>query len=453
MERKIDYSKVCFVIMPFGTKKVTIPKIKNILGVTITKEKTKEVDFDYIYREIFMPAISAVNLPEGGNLIARRADNEFYSGSISNTMFEFIEYSRMALADITGLNANVFYELGARHNSNSNGTAIFRLSDSIIPFDIEQMRAFPYKYNPFEEVDKSKKLITEVLENSLVHNVIDSPIYLALQKQQKNVDIQSLLIEAENALRNNDVRKVLQVYENIISIDPNNAVIRMKMGSVYKNMGEWENALFEFKFVTKILETHYEAYRERGIAENKLYEKDTQKYPIDGTYSLEKAISLNNKDYDSYCGLGGILKRKGKLNDSLTMYNKAMKLSLGNPYPLLNYVKLKCKIEKNFNISDDLKMMINLSKEYLENQVMGEIPYNAPWSFFDLSEIYSILGENTDKVMETVKKGIYYCTDWWQVNTFKDSLMLLKDINNIPNNYKIIMEFVCEFIEQKGNNE
>jgi hypothetical protein len=47
--KMVNYLKVCFVIMPFGKKKVG----------------NKEVDFDYIYDIIFKPAISEVVLPEG----------------------------------------------------------------------------------------------------------------------------------------------------------------------------------------------------------------------------------------------------------------------------------------------------------------------------------------------------------------------------------------------------
>src|SRR4051794_12631170 len=49
MTTEIDYSRSCFVIMPFGTKPVG----------------DKMVDFDFIYREVFLPAIEATPLGEG----------------------------------------------------------------------------------------------------------------------------------------------------------------------------------------------------------------------------------------------------------------------------------------------------------------------------------------------------------------------------------------------------
>ena len=97
----MDYSKICFVIMPFGKKPVG----------------DRTVDFDKLYDDIFVPAISAVPLPEGGKLEPRRTDKDFFTGDIKLEMFQYLEYSRFALADISGLNFNVAYELGTRHRA------------------------------------------------------------------------------------------------------------------------------------------------------------------------------------------------------------------------------------------------------------------------------------------------------------------------------------------------
>lgn len=448
MAKEIDYSKVCFVIMPFGVKELIVPKTKKFLGVSWTREKKIKVDFDYIYDEIFMPAISEVNLPEGGKLIPKRADKEFYTGSISKTMFELIEYSRMALADISGINGNVLYELGARHDSSSSGTAIFRLSGTSIPFDIKDMRSFPYKYNPFEEVKKSKELVTKILQNSVSNNTIDSPIYLALQKQKNNKGIQSLLLDIENALRQGNINNALKLYNELIKKDPGNINALMKRGILYKNNGEWLNALNDFTCITNLSKNYFEAYREKGIAENKLYEKNKEKYSEDGIKSLEEAIKLQDKDYDSYCSLGGALKRKGNLKKAMDMYKKAIKLSLGNPYPLLNYIKIKCKYDGRYDLDESLKYRVRISKEYLENQIEGDIPFNVPWSFFDLSEIYSIIGVDAEKIIKTLKKGIKYSIDKWQIRTFRDSIKLLEGIENIPDGYKDILNYLNSFLKK-----
>lgn len=112
MTREIDHTKACFVIMPFGTK---------LVG-------DRRVDFDVVYENIFEPAIRATPLPEGGHLVPVRADANFFAGDIDRLSFEHLEYSRFAIADISALNPNVFFELGVRHRARATGTAVFRLA-------------------------------------------------------------------------------------------------------------------------------------------------------------------------------------------------------------------------------------------------------------------------------------------------------------------------------------
>jgi hypothetical protein len=121
----MNYDRICFVIMPFGRKKVG----------------RKMVNFDAIYAGIFEPAIAAVTLPEGGKLEPRRTDKDFFTGDIKLEMFRYPEYSRFAVADISGLNFNVAYELGSRHRVREAGTAIFHQAQAPIPFDISSSRS------------------------------------------------------------------------------------------------------------------------------------------------------------------------------------------------------------------------------------------------------------------------------------------------------------------------
>src|SRR5258707_1257412 len=119
-------------------------------------------------------------------------------------MFQYLEYSRFAMADISGLNFNVAYELGVRHRAREAGTGIFRQGQSAPPFDISSIKAFPYEYTPADEADKARALITRVLMESLVRNRLDSPVRLALNAQRQSGAIDDLLKQAEDAIRNQD---------------------------------------------------------------------------------------------------------------------------------------------------------------------------------------------------------------------------------------------------------
>lgn len=168
-DSKARHERTCFVLMPLGRKMVA----------------GREVDFDRIYRDIYEPAISDVKLPGSAEktLIAQRLDQVLDTDALVDMqMYHWLEYSRIVIADITGLNPNVFYELGHRHRARESGTLIFRQAGAQIPFDMRWSKTFQYWCTTPAEVDASRQLIRDVLRYTLDHQRIDSPAHLALQR-------------------------------------------------------------------------------------------------------------------------------------------------------------------------------------------------------------------------------------------------------------------------------
>jgi len=423
-----DYSNICFVIMPFGEKEVVD-----------SKGDKRKVNFNWIYDNVFVPAISAVSLPAtegGGQLEPHRTDKDFYSGDISQEMFEYLEYSRFALTDITGLNANVFYELGVRHRAQQSGTAIFRQVDANIPFDIASIKAFPYEYQPEEQATESRKQITRVLTESLQQNRIDSPVRRALivqqalaQQQPDKSFVEADLREAENAIRAQNKPAAITAYQHALTGDPNNNLLHQRLGLLLKDEGRFQEALKEFTKASELTPNYAEAYREKGIAENKLYWKakpEERAGMRDGIESLRKAIELNPQDYDAHASLGGALKRAGKIEEALTEYQHATEVSNGHSYPLLNGLKLKAQLAGKLEIDDDTQFMLERAERSLRAQVATDPPYDPPWSLFDLAEI-QLYNKNKDEFLSLAKRGTVSASHKWQVKTFADALQLLVD--------------------------
>lgn len=416
----MDYTKICFVVMPFGQKPVGKQKL---LGL-ITGDRW--VDFDRIYDKIFVPAIEATELPEGGYLGPRRADRDFFTGDIGQEMFEYIEYSRFLLGDISGLNANVFYELGVRHRAHQAGTAIFRQVDAPIPFDINHIRTFPYEYEPDANIIKSQTLITQVLTDSLKQNRLDSPVQIALRAQREHGPIlDGLLRDAENAIRNRDLPRAIMKYREAVLADGNNSTLHHELGLLLKLQGNWHGALAEFQMATSLAPAYADAQREKGIAENKLFQQSSPSYNLSiGEEALRHAIALNPEDFDAYASLGGIYKRQERFEEALVMYQRATELSRGHPYPLLNELKIQARINGSLTIDPPHRLLLERAERSRRAQVSNQPPYDPPWSFFDLSEIFLYLGE-TEQFLQFLDEGICECNDAWQVETHRDSLRLL----------------------------
>ncbi len=422
MMDEMDYTKICFVAMPFGKKVVGKTRRFGLFA------RERIVDFDHIYEQVFVPAIEATELPEGGNLIPRRADSDFFTGDIGQEMFLYIEYSRFALADISGLNANVFYELGIRHRAHQAGTAIFRQLDAPIPFDINHIKAFPYEYEPEAQIAKSQQIITRVLTESLQQNRLDSPVQLALRAQrERGPALDGLLRDAENAIRYRDLPTAVARYREAVRVDAHNPTLHHELGLLLKGLGNWEGALAAFTAAVTHAPAYADAHREKGIAENKLFQQrgDAQELTT-GEESLQQAVALNPDDFDAFASLGGIFKRQTRFAEALVMYRRATELSRGHPYPLLNELKVGARVEGTLTIDPQRKLLLERAERSRRAQVGNQPPYDPPWSFFDLSEIRLYLGDEAE-FRQFLDEGIRECDAVWQVKTHRDSLQLLVD--------------------------
>lgn len=90
---------------------------------------------DYIWRKQIKPIVEANG---GASLVCKRADDLFGPDVMQDT-FESIASARIVIAEVTGRNANVFYELGIAHTL---GKDVILLAQGAmhIPFDLNRYR-------------------------------------------------------------------------------------------------------------------------------------------------------------------------------------------------------------------------------------------------------------------------------------------------------------------------
>lgn len=108
-----QFLDTCFVMMPFGEW------------------------MDTYYREIFVPAIREAGMEPV------RADELFSTGSVIEQIWEQISRAKVLLADLTGKNANVFYELGLAHAANKPVVFTTGILEDV-PFDLRHLRVAIY---------------------------------------------------------------------------------------------------------------------------------------------------------------------------------------------------------------------------------------------------------------------------------------------------------------------
>lgn len=85
-----------------------------------------------------------------------RADDISSQSAVMSSVLDGILSSAVVLADLTGRNANVFYETGVSHSLRDHGSVILisqRVDD--IPFDLRHLPVVPYRFSELSALGES----------------------------------------------------------------------------------------------------------------------------------------------------------------------------------------------------------------------------------------------------------------------------------------------------------
>ena len=142
-----------FIVRPFGTK--------------------DGIDFDHVQDDLIEPAMKRLDLVGGTTAPIARA------GNIRADMFELLAKSDLVIADISIHNANVFYELGARHALRDKRTFLIRSRSDEVPFDLRTVRYLEYDK---DDPGASVAALVEGLRQTIEKPATDSPIFQLVPK-------------------------------------------------------------------------------------------------------------------------------------------------------------------------------------------------------------------------------------------------------------------------------
>lgn len=99
------------------------------------------------------------------DLTVARADDFFTADSIVRDIWYAINACRIIVADCTGRNPNVFYEIGIAHTLGKPVILIAQTIDDI-PFDLRHLRTIVYEFNP-----RGMQQFEEALRSTLQHEL------------------------------------------------------------------------------------------------------------------------------------------------------------------------------------------------------------------------------------------------------------------------------------------
>lgn len=428
---------LCFILMPFGTKK---------------DENGKSIDFDKIYDEFLKPAI------EEAGLEPIRADEERIGWIIHKTMYERLMLCEYVVADLSTANANVFYELGIRHALRPHSTISIFSTDTKLPFDISFLRALLY-----DRELKNLYVLKEQLKKKLLYaqneKHTDSPLF-QLVDGLKPSNIQHIKTDVfrEQVEYAKDIKSKLK----IIRVMKSKELAREELKSIKSFLGKLNNIesgviidlFLSYRAVEayeemvelvlnmpKPLEQTVMIQEQLGFALNRVGRRE------EAIEVLEGIINKHGKNSET-CGILGRvykdywqensaneMKAKGYLKKAIEIYLEGFEADFRDAYPGINAVTL-------MDIAGDTRKDELLP--VLTYAVKQKIKHSADyWDYATLLEL-SILEDDKEKAQELISDVLVNVREPFEPKTTANNIKLIRE-------HRELKALDCQWIKELEN--
>ncbi|MBV8279870.1 MAG: DUF4071 domain-containing protein [Verrucomicrobia bacterium] len=429
---------LCFVLMPFGKK----PDIGGLL-----------IDFDAVYKGVIKPAVEAVGLDP------LRADEEQGGGIIHKPMFERLVLCPYAVADLTTANANVFYELGVRHAVRPASTVLLYAGASRMPFDVEPLRALPYKIEatgmPAEPEKAKEVLINRLREAVNAPDAKDSPLYQLLEDypkvQHEKTDVfqkqaeQSKQRKQQLAIARRTKRKdaVKAVEEALGPIRDEDAAVVIDLFLAYRDVRAWDEMVSLVGKMSKPLANTVLVQEQLGLGLNRAAGEAREQGKIQKAEELSsqaeevlKALIDARAPSSETCGiLGRVYKDRweaaagsgdeatasGYLDLAIDTYRQGFESDWRDAYPGVNAVTLMTVCEEPDADRDRLLPVIRYTVE--RRIAKGEPDY---WDWATLLEL-AVLEGDEKTARRALGKALPIVRARWEPETTLRNLRLIRE--------------------------
>lgn len=237
-------SKKCFIVCPIGKD-----------------DSDERKRSDKIKRHIIDKAV----VPMGYQTV--RADLVDKSGSITTQIVSDLIDADLVIADLTGHNPNVFYELAIRHAFANPFIQIIE-DGEIIPFDVSAYRTVMINHRDLDSAEAARISIEGMIRDIENGGIVESPVVHAINRQslgqsinpekQEIAQISATVERIERQMRAREVDEVVHPRQLLIQRELIRLLVRMnsdKSSLIWDELSKLEKLASGDANLTKLVAT------------------------------------------------------------------------------------------------------------------------------------------------------------------------------------------------------
>ncbi|MES2134588.1 MAG: TRAFs-binding domain-containing protein [Bacteroidota bacterium] len=419
---------LCFILMSFG---------KKVSGSSL-------IDFDDIYRSIIKPAVIAAGLEPV------RADEEMTDGIIHKPMFERLILCEYAVADLTGANANVFYELGVRHAIIPYSTILLFADSTRLPFDVSFLRALGYAIDANGKAINAETVseaLTKKLLQSKENKLNDSPLFQLLDNYpniaHEKTDVFRDLVEYSKSLKKKlrEIRdggatlpeklsQLKQFEKELDDLDDIETGVIIDLFLSYRAVKGFAEMITLIEKMPAPLKATVMVREQYGFALNRLGKRHEaeeiltvlikERGASSETYALLGRVYKDQ--WEEACSANNVLLAKGFLRRAIDAYTKGFEADWRDAYPGINACTLMFIEDPD---REDLKKLLPVVKFAVSQKI--EKQGGDYWDHATLFEL-DILEKDFVGAEKKLENAASLIREVWEPETTLKNLRMIRKV-------------------------